>query len=129
MSKELHGRRVAFLVANDGVEQVELTEPWSAVEEAGGEPVLVAPEAGTVQGRNHLDEADTFDADLTLEDADATTSTPSSCPVASPTPTICGRGPRRSPSSRPSATPASRSPPSATRRGRSSRPGWCAVDG
>ena len=69
MSKELQGRRVAFLVANDGVEQVELTEPWSAVEEAGGEPVLVALEAGKVQGRNHLDEADTFDVDVTIEDA------------------------------------------------------------
>ena len=38
MSDELQGRRVAFLVANDGVEQVELTEPWAAVEDAGGEP-------------------------------------------------------------------------------------------
>ena len=69
MSKELQGRRVAFLVANDGVEQVELTEPWSAVEDAGGEPVLVALEAGKVQGRNHLDEADMFDVDVTIEDA------------------------------------------------------------
>jgi protease I len=53
---------VAFLVANDGVEQVELTEPWKAVEAAAGEPTLVAPEAGKVQGRNHLDPADTFEA-------------------------------------------------------------------
>ena len=32
---ELTGRKIAFL-ATDMVEQVELTEPWKAVEEAGG---------------------------------------------------------------------------------------------
>ena len=37
-SKVLNGKRVAFLVANEGIEQVELTEPWKAVEEAGGSP-------------------------------------------------------------------------------------------
>ena len=71
MSNELQGRRIAFLVANDGIEQVELTEPWSAVEDAGGEPVLVAPEAGEVQGRNHLDVADRFDVDTVLAEASA----------------------------------------------------------
>lgn len=71
MSNQLEGRRVAFLVANDGVEQVELTEPWHAVERAGGTAVLVAPEAGSVQGRHHLDEGDTFDVDHTLGDVDA----------------------------------------------------------
>ncbi len=71
MSDELQGRRVAFLVANDGVEQVELTEPWAAVKDAGGEPVLVAPEAGKVQGRNHLDVGDQFDVDIELEAASA----------------------------------------------------------
>ena len=60
MTKELEGRRVAFLVANDGIEQVELTDPWRAVENAGGSPVLIAPEAGTVQARHHLDGGDTF---------------------------------------------------------------------
>lgn len=71
MSDELEGRRVAFLVANDGVEQVELTEPWQAVQRAGGTPVLIAPESGKVQGRNHLDTADTFDVDQVIDDADA----------------------------------------------------------
>ena len=37
MAAELEGKRIAFLVANEGVEQVELTEPWKAVEEAGGD--------------------------------------------------------------------------------------------
>ncbi len=76
MSEALHDRRIAFLVANDGVEQVELTEPWQAVERAGAAPTLIAPEAGTVQGRNHLDVADRFDvgcalADARIEDYDA----------------------------------------------------------
>jgi protease I len=72
MTQQLEGRRVAFLVANDGVEQVELTEPWHAVERAGATPVLIAPEAGKVQGRHHLDEGDVFEADRTIDDADVT---------------------------------------------------------
>ena len=40
---DLSGRRVAFLVANDGVEDIELTHPWDAVTAAGGRAVLIAP--------------------------------------------------------------------------------------
>ncbi|HET6563231.1 MAG TPA: type 1 glutamine amidotransferase domain-containing protein [Marmoricola sp.] len=65
----LSGRKVAFLVAAEGVEQVELTEPWQAVEKAGGEPVLVSPEQGKVQAFDHLDKADTFDVDVAVPDA------------------------------------------------------------
>jgi protease I len=72
MANELQNKKIAFLVAQEGIEQVELTSPWKAVEEAGGTPVLVAPEGGTVQAFNHLDKADTFDVDRTLDDADAT---------------------------------------------------------
>jgi deglycase len=53
MSNELAGKRIAFLVANAGVEQVELTSPWQAVKDAGGEPVLLAPEKDTVKTVNH----------------------------------------------------------------------------
>ncbi len=70
MAAELQGRKVAFLVANEGVEQVELTEPWKAVEQAGGTPVLVAPKAEPVQAFDHLDKADTFDPDHSVADAD-----------------------------------------------------------
>ena len=70
MASDLNGREVAFLVANEGAEQVELTAPWTAVEEAGGRPVLVAPEAGEVQAFNHLDRADTFPVDLTVDRAE-----------------------------------------------------------
>jgi protease I len=71
MADQLNGKRVAFVVANEGVEQVELTSPWDAVREAGGEPVLVASERGTVQMFNHLDRGDTREADLSTGDARA----------------------------------------------------------
>jgi protease I len=62
MTAPLQGKKIAFLVANEGVEQVELTQPWEAVKQAGGEPVLVAPKTGQVQAFNHLDKGDTFEA-------------------------------------------------------------------
>jgi len=68
---ELDGKRIAFLVANEGVEQVELTEPWKAVEQAGAQPELVSLKEGKVQAFNHLDKGDTFDVDRTVTDADA----------------------------------------------------------
>jgi protease I len=67
---DLQDKRIAFLVANEGVEQVELTEPWKAVEQAGGKPELVSIEKGKVQAFNHLEKADTFDVDRTVADAD-----------------------------------------------------------
>ncbi len=71
MSERIEGKKVAFLVANEGIEQVELTTPWEAVEQAGGEPELIAPEPGEAQAFNHLDKADTFDVDRTVADANA----------------------------------------------------------
>ena len=70
MASELSGTRVAFLTANEGVEQVELTAPWQAVRDAGGTPELIAPRAGEVQAFNHVDKADTFTAHRALSDAD-----------------------------------------------------------
>jgi len=71
MADNLNGKKIAFLVANEGVEQVELTEPWKAVEQAGGTPELISLEDGEVQAFNHLDKADTFKVDKTVGDADA----------------------------------------------------------
>jgi len=65
----LTGRTVAFLVATEGIEQVELTEPWQAVEDGGGTAVLLSTEAGKVQALNHLDPADTFEVDTVVSDA------------------------------------------------------------
>jgi protease I len=70
MADKLQGKRVAFL-ATDMVEQVELTEPWKAVKEAGATPELVSLEEGEIQGFNHYDEADTFTVDRTVEEARA----------------------------------------------------------
>jgi protease I len=70
MANSLQGKAIAFLVAPEGVEQVELTEPWQAVQQAGGTPRLVSTEAGKVQAFNHLDKADTFDVDETVDAAD-----------------------------------------------------------
>jgi protease I len=69
MPNDLNGKKIAFLVANEGAEQVELTEPWEAVKEAGGEPQLIAPEPGEVQAFNHLDRGDRFPVDKTVDDA------------------------------------------------------------
>jgi protease I len=70
MSDELKGKTIAFL-ATEGVEQVELTEPWKAVEEAGGTPELISLEEGSVQAFNHLDKGDSFPVDKAVSDADA----------------------------------------------------------
>jgi protease I len=69
MAKELEGVKVAFLVANEGVERLELVEPWKAVEEAGGSPELIAPRSGKTQTMNHLDKADQLDVDKTTQQA------------------------------------------------------------
>jgi protease I len=66
----LDGKRIAFL-ATDGVEQIELTEPWKAVEQAGGRPELVSLQEGQVQGFEHLDKADTFEVDRAVSGASA----------------------------------------------------------
>ncbi len=61
--------KIAFLVAHEGVEQVELTDPWQAVSDAGGTPRLVSPRPGTIQAYHHLDKADTFPVDQTVKEA------------------------------------------------------------
>jgi protease I len=70
MANELQGKRVAFL-ATDGVEQVELTEPWKAVEQAGGEPELISLAEGEIQGFEHLDKGDRFPVDRAVREAEA----------------------------------------------------------
>jgi protease I len=70
MADQLKGKRVAFL-ATDMVEQVELTEPWKALEQAGAANELVSLEEGEIQGFNHYDKADTFTVDRTVEEASA----------------------------------------------------------
>ncbi|MFN8050136.1 MAG: type 1 glutamine amidotransferase domain-containing protein [Acidimicrobiales bacterium] len=68
----LDGVVVGFVVANEGVEQVELTAPWESVLSSGGRPVLIATTDENVQARRHLDPGDVFEPDLTTADAVAT---------------------------------------------------------
>lgn len=62
----LKGRTIAFLVAPEGAEQVELTAPWQAVEQAGGTPRLISTKEGKIQAFHHLDKGDTFRVDATV---------------------------------------------------------------
>jgi protease I len=64
----LDDKKVAFLATN-GVEQVELTEPWKKVEEEGGTPELVSLESGEIQAFEHLDHGDRFQVDRTVQEA------------------------------------------------------------
>ena len=68
MAKELEGKRVAILVAT-GFEQVEMTKPREALEEAGAETKIVSTKSGKIQGMNHAEKGDEFEVDLTLDDA------------------------------------------------------------
>jgi protease I len=67
MSNELQGRRIAFLIANEGV---ELTTPWRAVLDAGGRVELLAPKMGEAQAFNHLDKGDAFPVDRVVGETD-----------------------------------------------------------
>ena len=68
MAGKLAGRRIAFLVANEGVEQIELVDPWQAIEQDGGQPVLLAPDPGKVHAFNHLDRAAVFPIHQTVDE-------------------------------------------------------------
>ena len=68
----LSGKTVAFLVAPEGIEQAELTEPWRAVQDAGGTPRLISTAPGDVQAYHHLDKGDSFPVEVVVTDADVT---------------------------------------------------------
>jgi protease I len=70
MEQKLNGKRVAFL-ATDGVEQVELTQPWQVAKDAGATVELVSLKPGEIQGMEHMDKGDRFPVDRTLDDARA----------------------------------------------------------
>jgi protease I len=64
----LNGLRVAILVSND-FEQVEMTEPRKALTQAGAQVTLISPKGGQVRGMNHDEKADSFNVDMTLDQA------------------------------------------------------------
>src|SRR5438270_7727437 len=67
-SRKLNGKRVAIL-ATDGVEQSELTEPRKALDEAGAHTVVVSPKPGAIKGWQHDHWGDQIPVDMTLDDA------------------------------------------------------------
>jgi protease I len=69
MTNELENVRVAFVVANEGIEQIELSEPWKAVVNAGGKPELVAPKPGLAGTMQHLEQSGRFPVDRVTEKA------------------------------------------------------------
>jgi protease I len=71
MNASLRGQKVAFLVALEGIEQVELTTPWESVVQAGGQPELISLRSGSVQAFNHLAKADRFPVDRVIGDVAA----------------------------------------------------------
>src|SRR5437773_5520750 len=68
MARKLDEKKVAILVT-DGFEQVEMTKPREALEEAGAETKIVSLKSGKIQGMHHADKGDKFDVDLTLDEA------------------------------------------------------------
>jgi len=68
MARQLDGKKVAILVT-DGFEQVEMTKPREALDEAGAETKIVSLKPGKIQGMHHADKGDKFDVDLTLDEA------------------------------------------------------------
>ncbi len=62
-------KKIAFLVASEGIEKAELVEPWQALMDAGHSPVLISPEDGEVQLFEHLDKANTQAVDVTVSRA------------------------------------------------------------
>ncbi|CAN5557477.1 type 1 glutamine amidotransferase domain-containing protein [soil metagenome] len=66
---KLQGKKIAFL-ATDGVEQIELTKPWDAAQQAGAEVTLISIKSDPIQGVNHMDKGTTFPVDKTVAEAD-----------------------------------------------------------
>lgn len=68
MTEQLNSKKVAIL-ATDGVEQVELTQPKQALEQAGAQTHVISPKSGSIQGWNHFDKGDQIPVDVSLESA------------------------------------------------------------
>ncbi len=62
-------RKIAFLIAPEGTERIELTEPWAAVVDAGLQPTLLSTAEGEAQLFDHLDRAETFPIDGRVQEA------------------------------------------------------------
>lgn len=70
MKHDLSNKTIAIL-ATDGFEQVELTRPRAAIEEAGATVHIVSLESGNIQGFHHMEKGDSFEVDRTLDEVTA----------------------------------------------------------
>lgn len=68
MAENLNGLRVA-IIATDYFEQSELQQPKQALDDAGAQTRILSPKSGEIQGVKHIDKADKFKVDLTLDKA------------------------------------------------------------
>ena len=118
--RNLEGKRIAIL-ATEGVEQVELTEPRKELEQAGATTELISLQPGVVQAMNHIDKGDTIPVDRTVEQVDAESYDGLLLPGGALNPDNLRQDEQPSASSARSTTPANRSLRSATRHGSSSK--------
>jgi hypothetical protein len=77
--KKLQGMKVAILATN-GFEQPELTEPRKALEQEGARTTIISPKAGKIYAMKHHDKGDQFEVNMTFDEANPKTSMPSSSP-------------------------------------------------
>jgi protease I len=61
-------KQIAFVIAPEGTERVELTDPWKAIQDAGHQPVLLSTASGEAELFDHLDRADTIVVDALVQD-------------------------------------------------------------
>src|SRR5579862_2310389 len=124
--QKLNGKRVA-IIATDMVEQVELTEPRKALDEAGATTELLSIKPGKIQGFTHYEKGDQFPVDRLIEEADAGEYDALLIPGGVGNPDTMRMHENASSSCATSSTQASRSPSSVTARGCSSRRTWSAA--
>lgn len=71
MAGELKNKHIVIMVANEGVEQVELTDPMGALKAAGADVTIAAPEVGKIQMMNHMSPGDIIESDKATRDLKA----------------------------------------------------------
>jgi protease I len=69
MAATLEGKRIAFLAAPEGAEQIEVTTPWERIRRAGAQVEMLSLQPGEIQMFNHLDRGNTMPVDRTVQEA------------------------------------------------------------
>jgi len=127
MTEQNLGDKTIAILATEGVEQVELTEPRKALEDAGATVEVISLKPGAVQAMNHIDKGDMIPVDRTVEQVDAEGYDGLLLPGGVLNPDNLRQNEQASASSATSTTRASRSLRSAMRHGSWSKLTWCAA--